>query len=37
MRHTVLGAGGLGGLVGSALAKAGQLVTLLVQPDGQDH
>jgi 2-dehydropantoate 2-reductase len=32
MRHAVLGAGGVGGLVGGALAKAGQPVTLLVRP-----
>ena len=33
MRHAVLGAGGVGGLVGGALAKAGEPVTLLVRPD----
>src|SRR5918994_3355144 len=32
MRHAVLGAGGVGGLVGGALAKAGHPVTLLVRP-----
>lgn len=32
MRHAVLGAGGVGGLVGGALAQAGQPVTLLVRP-----
>src|SRR5215204_7370406 len=37
MRHAVLGAGGVGGLVGSALAKAGHPVTLLVRPGRQDH
>src|SRR5215217_7055195 len=37
MRHAVLGAGGVGGLVGGALAKAGQPVTLLVRPGRQDH
>jgi 2-dehydropantoate 2-reductase len=37
MRHAVLGAGGVGGLVGGALAKAGQPVTLLVRPDRRDH
>lgn len=31
MRHAVLGAGGLGGLVGGALARAGHEVTLLVR------
>jgi ketopantoate reductase len=29
MRHAVLGAGGVGGLVGGALAKAGHPVILL--------
>jgi 2-dehydropantoate 2-reductase len=33
MRHAVLGAGGVGGLVGGALAKAGHPVTLLVRPE----
>jgi 2-dehydropantoate 2-reductase len=37
MRYVVLGAGGVGGLVGGALAKAGQPVTLLVRPDRRDH
>jgi Ketopantoate reductase PanE/ApbA len=32
MRHAVLGAGGVGGLVGGMLAKAGHPVTLLVRP-----
>jgi 2-dehydropantoate 2-reductase len=31
MRHAILGAGGVGGLVGAALARAGQPVTLLVR------
>jgi 2-dehydropantoate 2-reductase len=31
MRHAVLGAGGVGGLVGGALAKAGHPVTLVVR------
>jgi 2-dehydropantoate 2-reductase len=37
MRHAVLGAGGVGGLVGGALAKAGHPVTLLVRPGRTDH
>jgi 2-dehydropantoate 2-reductase len=37
MRHAVLGAGGVGGLVGGALAKASQPVTLLVRPGRRDH
>lgn len=32
MRHAVLGAGGVGGLVGGALARVGHPVTLLVRP-----
>src|SRR5918992_2088390 len=36
MRHAVLGAGGVGGLVGGALAKAGQQVTLLVRTGRRD-
>jgi 2-dehydropantoate 2-reductase len=37
MRHAVLGAGGVGGFVGGALAKAGHPVTLLVRPGRRDH
>jgi 2-dehydropantoate 2-reductase len=37
MRHAVLGAGGVGGLVGGALAKVGHSVTLLVRPGRQNH
>ena len=37
MRHAILGAGGVGGLVGGALAKAGHPVTLLVRPGRSDH
>jgi 2-dehydropantoate 2-reductase len=37
MRHAVLGAGGVGGLVGGALAKAGHPVTLLVRSVRRDH
>jgi 2-dehydropantoate 2-reductase len=37
MRHAVLGAGGVGGLVGGALAKAGHPVTLLVRPGRRAH
>ena len=32
MRHAVLGAGGVSGLVGGALAQTGHPVTLLVRP-----
>src|SRR5919202_6136 len=37
MQHAVLGAGGVGGLVGGALARAGHAVTLLVRPGRQDY
>src|SRR5215208_5449350 len=37
MRHAVLGAGGVGGVVGGALAKAGHPVTLLVRPGRRDY
>ncbi len=33
MRHAVLGAGGVGGLIAAALARAGQDVVLLMRPD----
>jgi 2-dehydropantoate 2-reductase len=36
MRYAVLGAGGVGGLVGGALAKTGHDVTLLVRPGRRD-
>src|SRR3954451_11576369 len=37
MRHAVLGAGGAGGLVGGALARAAHPVTLLVRSGRQNH
>src|SRR3712207_1478793 len=37
MRHAVLGAGGVGGLVGGVLAKAGHPVTLLVRLGRRDR
>jgi 2-dehydropantoate 2-reductase len=37
MQHAVLGAGGVGGLVGGALAKSDHPVTLLVRPGRRDH
>jgi 2-dehydropantoate 2-reductase len=33
MRHTILGAGGVGGLIGVALAKAGESVTMILRPE----
>jgi 2-dehydropantoate 2-reductase len=33
MKHAILGAGGVGGLIGAALAHLGQPVTLLVRPE----
>jgi len=32
MRHVILGAGGVGGLIGVALAKAGESVTMILRP-----
>jgi 2-dehydropantoate 2-reductase len=34
MRHAILGAGGVGGLLGACLAHAGASVTLVVRPEG---
>jgi len=33
MRHAILGAGGVGGLIGACLARSGASVTLVVRPD----
>src|SRR5437660_12710682 len=33
MRHAILGAGGIGGLLGGALARAGGDVVLLIRPE----
>ena len=33
LRHAILGAGGVGGLVGAALAKSGESVTLILRPE----
>ena len=37
MRHAVLGVGGVGGLVGGALANVGHPITLIVRPGRRDH
>jgi 2-dehydropantoate 2-reductase len=37
LRHAILGAGGIGGLLGAALARAGASVTLLMRPDTLAH
>ena len=38
MHHGILGAGGVGGLVGAVLAQAGDAVTLIVRPQAaEDH
>ena len=37
MQHAILGPGGVGGLVGAALARAGETVTLIVRPDAAEH
>jgi 2-dehydropantoate 2-reductase len=36
MRHAILGAGGVGGLIGACLAHAGETVTLVVRPEKLD-
>src|SRR5215470_7814591 len=36
MRHAILGAGGVGGMVGACLARAGESVTLVVRPETLD-
>jgi 2-dehydropantoate 2-reductase len=33
MRHAILGAGGVGGLIGVALAKSGESVTMVIRPE----
>ncbi|HWZ55388.1 MAG TPA: 2-dehydropantoate 2-reductase [Verrucomicrobiae bacterium] len=33
MRHAILGAGGVGGMIGVALAKSGESVTLVLRPE----
>jgi len=35
MKHAILGAGAVGGLVGAVLAHEGEDVTLLVRPENQ--
>lgn len=37
MHHGILGAGGVGGLIGAVLAKAGESVTLIVRPEALDQ
>ena len=37
MRHAILGAGGVGGLIGAVLAKAGESVTVIVRPDSLNN
>jgi len=37
MQHGILGAGGVGGLVGALLARAGETVTLIVRPEVVEH
>jgi 2-dehydropantoate 2-reductase len=37
MRHAILGAGGVGGLIGAVLANAGHDVTLVVRPGTENH
>ena len=33
MRHAILGAGGVGGLIGAALAQSGEAVTVVIRPE----
>lgn len=37
MRHAILGAGGIGGLIGASLAKSGDVVTMVVRRESLDH
>lgn len=37
MHHAILGAGGVGGLIGAVLARAGEEVTLIVRPSAVEH
>jgi 2-dehydropantoate 2-reductase len=37
MQHAILGACGVGGLVGAVLARAAETVTLIVRPDAVEH
>jgi 2-dehydropantoate 2-reductase len=37
MRHAILGAGGVGGLIGACLAKSGASVTMVVRPESLAH
>jgi 2-dehydropantoate 2-reductase len=37
MKHAILGAGGVGGLIGACLAKSGALVTMVLRPESLAH
>ncbi len=37
MRHAILGAGGVGGLIGACLARSGEAVTVVVRPESLAH
>lgn len=37
MQHAILGAGGVGGLIGAVLARSGEQVTLIVRSDVVEH
>jgi 2-dehydropantoate 2-reductase len=37
LRHAILGAGGVGGLMGACLARSGSPVTVVVRPQALDH
>jgi 2-dehydropantoate 2-reductase len=33
LKHAILGAGGIGGLIGACLARSGESVTMVVRPE----
>jgi len=37
MKHAILGAGGIGGLIGACLARSGAAVTMVVRPESLAH
>ena len=37
LRHAILGAGGIGGLMGACLARSGAPVTLVIRPESLAH
>ena len=37
MKHAILGAGGVGGLIGACLARSGASVTMVLRPESLAH